>query len=160
RGGRARGDRGRGRAPAGGPHDARRAATMSATGSPNEQLVARSAAIEHYDRERGLKSIAVAEAAERHYRRAKDVTGLLQAVEQKLVEQRRFVLWWTQQEKHPGNRGSGRGRIRPLPIGNGLSAGQDGLPDRVTVHRWRIRLADEARFASTLEIAQAKCIRI
>ena len=47
------------------------------------------AGLSNYDPERGLKSVAVAEAAERHFRRAKDATRLLEGVELKLSEQRR-----------------------------------------------------------------------
>ncbi len=45
-----------------------------------------------------------------------------EAVEAKLTEQRKFVLWWDEQEKHPGNRGAGRGNIRSSQTADGLSA--------------------------------------
>jgi hypothetical protein len=38
--------------------------------------------------------------------RAKDATKLYEAVEIKLSEQRRFVLWWDRQEKQHGKLGS------------------------------------------------------
>ena len=43
----------------------------------------------------------MAEAAEIHFARAKDATKLYEAIELKLAEQRRFVLWWDGQEKTP-----------------------------------------------------------
>jgi hypothetical protein len=55
----------------------------------------------HYDPTEGLKAIVVAEAAAKHYERAKDAAQLFGAVQAKLGEQRRFVLWWDAQEKHP-----------------------------------------------------------
>ncbi len=60
-----------------------------------------------YNPEKGLKKLAVAEAAEKHFARAKDATKLYEAIEAKLVEQRRFVLWWDAQEKDKGGRPSG-----------------------------------------------------
>lgn len=69
-----------------------------------------------YDPERGLKSVAVAEAAEKHFARAKDADGLYEAIKAKLMAQRDFVLWWDAQEKDPGaigKPGPGRGHKTP-----------------------------------------------
>ena len=55
-----------------------------------------------YNPEKGLKNLAVAEAAEQYFARAKDSTGLHEAVQAKLGEQLRFVLWWDGQEKQAG----------------------------------------------------------
>lgn len=60
----------------------------------------------HYDPDKGLKKLAVAEAAEKYFARAKDATGLFEAIKAKLTEQRRFVLWWDTQEKDKGGRPS------------------------------------------------------
>ena len=62
--------------------------------------------LQHYDPEKGLKNIAVAEAAEQYFARAKDSTGLFEAIKAKLTEQRNFVLWWDSQEKNKGGRPS------------------------------------------------------
>jgi phage N-6-adenine-methyltransferase len=110
-----------------------------------------SADLAHYDPEQGLKAVAVAETAERYWRRAKDARRLLEAVELKLTEQRQFVLWWDGQEKQHGGVSD---RKRHLP-----QLGTDGLPDRLVIHRWRSRLKDEARFLATLEAAQARCLQ-
>ena len=66
-----------------------------------------------------------------------------EAVEAKLGEQRRFVLWWDGQEKNPGNRGAGRGNIRPSQTSDALKAEDYGL-DRDTIHRWRKWLKSRA----------------
>jgi hypothetical protein len=78
---------------------------------------------------------AVAEAAEKHFARAKDATKLYEAVEAKLTEQRKFVLWWDGQEKRratPGNLGPSQTNDAP--------AAQDFGLDRDTIHRWRSQL--------------------
>lgn len=83
------------------------------------------------DAAESLKTIAVAEAAEKMFARAKDGTGLYAAVETKLGEQRRFVLWWD-------GLGDKRGRPKMSQTGDVLPiAGKDGLPDRDMLLRWR-----------------------
>jgi phage N-6-adenine-methyltransferase len=109
--------------------------------------------LEHYDPEKGLKTIAVAETAERHYRRAKDATRLLEAVELKLTEQQRFVRWWDTQAKQAGAR-TPRGYRSETPSLDTLGV------DKITVHRWRTRLKDDAAFQATLALAQARCVKI
>jgi ParB family chromosome partitioning protein len=117
------------------------------------------AGLERYDPKHGLKLITVAETAERHYRRAKDPTRLAEAVELKLAEQRKFVLWWDEQEKQAG--ALRRGNAPALPVRDaGPVAGHDGLPDRLTIHRWRQRLKDEPKFQATLQAAQERCRRV
>jgi phage N-6-adenine-methyltransferase len=107
------------------------------------------AGLEHYDPEEGLKSVAVAEAAERHFRRAKDATRLLEAVELKLAEQRRFVLWYDAQDKPRG----GRGKKTDF-------RSENGFPDPLVIHRWRTRLKDPKKYDVTLAVAQARCVRL
>jgi hypothetical protein len=58
------------------------------------------------------------------------------AVELKLSEQRKFVLWWDGQEKRPG---PGRGK-KASRTGDGFSTLSDLGLNRDTVHRWRARL--------------------
>ena len=106
-----------------------------------------------YDPERGLKSIAVAEAAENYYARAKDATGLYKAIEAKLGAQRQFVIWW-----------DGQGLNQPgspiLTDRQGLRAGQDGIPDSTTIHRWRKRLKETTKFDAALATAHERCIKV
>lgn len=118
---------------------------------------------DNYNPVKGLKTIAVAEAAEKHFARAKDATHLFEAVETKLAEQRRFVIWWDGQEKQAGARGSagpGRGNKTASQTNNSVltlkSLGQDGD----TVHRWRTRLKDEGKFETALIAAQERCRRV
>lgn len=113
----------------------------------------------NYEPDKGLKSIAVAEAAEKHFARARDATKLYEAIEAKLGEQRRFILWWDQQEKHPGNRGAGQGHIRPSEISDGLKITDFGL-DRDTIHRWRKRLKEPKKFDIALESANERCVKV
>src|SRR5262249_39558327 len=117
-----------------------------------EALVVQSAAIEHYDPVDGVKRLARAETAERDYRRAKDATGLQQAVETKLTEQRRFILWYDQ-TKHGGEPKAGR----PEMSQNG-DITEIGL-DRMTLYRWR-RFKEESRFRAEVERVTAHVIRV
>ena len=109
----------------------------------------------HYDPQKGLKRIAIAEAAEKHFARAKDATKLYQAIEAKLTLQAEFVAWWDAQEKSKGaavKRRSGSATA--------LRAGHNGLPERYVIERWRQRLTDPKRFESALERAKERCVRI
>lgn len=110
---------------------------------------------ENYDPSKGLKTIASAEAAENFYRRAKDVDKLFEAVEIKLTEQRNFVLWWDEQEKLNGARGTGK---KVASRTDNATIKELGL-DRDTVHRWRGRLKDEHKFETSLLAAQERCRR-
>lgn len=118
----------------------------------------RSGALANYDPGKGLQAIAVAEVAERHYARAKDAAGLQQAIRVKLTAQCEFVRWWDQQDKQQGTRGVGK-RVA-FQIGNAtLVAGQGGLPDRITIHRWRQRL-NPKKFDATERKTFARAVKI
>ncbi len=119
------------------------------------KLVKRSdSGIEKYDPAQGLKNIAIAEVAEKLFARAKDAGRLLEAVEHKLMAQREFICWWDGREKQQGARTPRRNRsVTPL-------AGHDGLPDRMTLLRWRSKLKDEQQFEATLAAAQMRCVQI
>jgi len=105
--------------------------------------------LSNYDPELGLKQIAVAEAAEKHYARAKNATKLREAIGAKLTAQCEFVRWWDAQEKKFGARGVGKKVASPIGDAT-LVAGVDGLPDRSTLSRWRQRLHPKA-FEATAE---------
>jgi len=49
--------------------------------------------VEQYNPGEGLQTIAVAEAAEKHWRRAKDADQLYKAIEAKLLAQAQYVVW-------------------------------------------------------------------
>lgn len=116
----------------------------------------RSGSLTKYDPERGLKTIAVAEAAEKYYARAKDPGKLPLAIRAKLEAQAEFVLWWdTQAEKAKG--AAQRRRNRSVTA---LQAGKDGLPDRMTIARWRQKLNDPKDFEETYARALAQYTKI
>lgn len=118
--------------------------------------------LDHYNPHDGIEAIGKLESLESYYKRAKDATGLYDAVERKLGEQRRFVLWWDQQEKASGARGNPGGRGAPIVASqtdDATSLADFGL-DRDTVHRWRKRLKDPRKFDGALEAAQERCRRV
>lgn len=110
-----------------------------------------------YDPDRGLKTVAAAEAAVKHYARAKDASKLQQAIRAKLEAQAEFVLWWDNHvEKDKGG--------RPAKTSNrsvrGLRLGENGLPEPMVVSRWRLKLNDPDKFEQTYEQACAKFAKI
>ena len=120
----------------------------------------RSTDIADYQPLDGLKALAAAEIAEKYFERAKNADGLYAAVEAKLSEQRRFVLWWDAQEKARGGWPT-EGEILASQTGDAkMVAGEDGIPDRRVIHRWRTRLKDAEKFESALESAQERCRRV
>src|SRR5215469_2041438 len=78
-----------------------------------------------YDPTKGLKTIAVAEAAEKHFARAKDPEKLFEAIETKLRAQAEFVLWWDGQ-KREGRPWAKNNRNRSVTV----KAGKNGIPER------------------------------
>ena len=111
-------------------------------------------AVARYEPEKGLKEISVAEAAEKHYARAKDATRLLKAMELKLKAIRQFVLWWD------GQPDKLKGRPEKRRSTATLIAGQNGMPERFTIERWRDRTKGEAAFAKALVDAKHRAQRI
>jgi phage N-6-adenine-methyltransferase len=110
-----------------------------------------------YNPDFGLKTIAAAEAAMKHYARAKDAGKLCEAIRLKLEAQAEFVLWWdTQATKAPAGRpkkNSGRSA--------GVSQlGADGLPDEYVVRRWRKKLSDPDKFETAYEQAASRYRRL
>ncbi len=113
----------------------------------------------NYDPEKGLKTIASAEAAENFYKRAKDSEKLYEAVEGKLTEQRNFVIWWDGQGKAKGGqpyqkKSTRNGTVTGRPLRSELPV------DPMTLSRWRTRLTNEAKFIKALEAAQERCRRV
>jgi hypothetical protein len=89
--------------------------------------------LDQYDPEKGLKEIAVSEAAEKHWRRAKDATKLCEAIDKKLEAQADYIVW---RDGLPKNKG-GRGRKTDFGTENGLP---EADPGDLVAHRWRKRL--------------------
>jgi phage N-6-adenine-methyltransferase len=106
-----------------------------------------------YDPTLGLKTVAVAEAAEKHYARAKDATKLQQAIRAKLEAQAEFVFWWdTQAAKAQGQR-TDKLRSRSATKSQ---AGTNGIPDRYVIDRWRKKLNDPDKFETAYTQAVAR----
>src|SRR5262249_52915429 len=93
-------------------------------------------ALELYDPDKGLQEIAVAEASERHWERAKDATNLFKAIETKLTAQAEYVVWRDSVVVHGGDRKS-KFQIR------NLDPPPKADPGAVVIHRWRKRLCTE-----------------
>lgn len=111
------------------------------------------------DAESSLMRIAVSDAAERHWARAKDATKLFEAIQAKLAEQAAYVVW-RQDVMQQGD------RTDLLQIGNKLPAADPGA---VVVHRWRKRLClkakdhwqtDPAKIQQALDDAHRRSVRI
>ena len=100
-----------------------------------------SGTLQKYDPDEGLKVVAVAEAAERYCRRAKDVNGLTNAVEAKLTAMREFVLWWDRNGTPKGGNPTITDLLRLKDFGMG----------NMTLSRWRTKLADEGKFDKAFE---------
>jgi hypothetical protein len=111
----------------------------------------RASSLTKYDPARGLKTIAVADAAEKHWARAKDAKKLLEAIRAKLAAQLDFVEWWDQ----VAEKDRGAAQPRHNRSVKALRLGKDGLPDPMVVSRWRKKL-DAEHFDSTYEAACAK----
>jgi hypothetical protein len=111
--------------------------------------------VAHYNPAKGLKNITVNEALERHYTRARDARNLLKAMEAKLREVRKFVLWWDRQGYRKGG-GDTAHRNRTVTV----VAGKDGMPIRETIKRWRDRTKSQEDFERALADAQRRAQRI
>jgi hypothetical protein len=122
--------------------------------------------VKQYDPEKGLKTIAMAEAGERHWARAKDATKLCKAIEAKIDAQADYIVWRDSVILPPSKRGQGR-------TGNQIKALKSDLPmadpGDVTAHRWRKRFfskydgkwtLDIIKLAQAKEDAQHRAIRI
>ncbi len=88
-----------------------------------------------------MLSIAVSEAAEKHFRRAKDSSKLAEAVETKLTEQAKYVVWRDSVVEPSQERGKQKKR-------DGISERKsqklpNGDPGALVAHRWRKKLCKE-----------------
>jgi hypothetical protein len=141
---------------------------------PERALVTRDGptSITIYDPERGLRTIAVAEASEKHWARAKDQTQLLKAIETKLKAQADYVVWRdgvvvpSRTTGGPGGPRAERKGKRVLVRGPALP---DADPGKQVAERWRQRFCakeegrtavDEEKLAHALNDARLRCTRI
>lgn len=143
---------------------------MSATGLMFPKRRPKGGALVLFDPDKALKRMAVAKVAEKYYTQVKDFDKLYASVEEKLIQQADFVAWWdTQVEKDPGTRGQLRGRDSSGRTRSGtarktkghlLIAGENGMPSRNTLSRWRRRLGTSERLALALSAAAERCAMI
>lgn len=124
---------------------------MSGLAQRSKQSIAK------YDPQRGLKTVAVAEAAEKHYARAKDASKLQAAIRAKLEAQAEFVFWWdTQAEKaRRGQPEKKSGRSAAF-----LHLGRNGLPEESIVRRWRTKLNEPNKFETAYTAACSRYAKI
>lgn len=114
-----------------------------------------------YDPDKGLKTIAFAEAAEKHWARAKDATKLEHAIRLKLEAQAEFVLWWdTTAEKQQGKRTDIELRNRSV-----TKLSLDELAKRLgtslmRISRWRQKFNNPDKFEKVCAAAIARYVRI
>ncbi len=118
-----------------------------------------------YDPEKGLKTIAVARAGEKHWARAKDATKLFAAIETKLWAQADYVVWrdgGPGRGKHGGDHKSDQVSVLKLDL-------PKADPGDLTAHRWRKSFCstngegtavDEEKLAIALNDARMRCTRV
>lgn len=119
------------------------------------------------DAEQALKTITIAEAAEKYWARAKDASRLYAAIKAKLHNQAAYAVW-RQSVAVPGGDGSNQHKRAILAARKELLPPTD--PGAVVVHRWRQRLCaklaankwriDEQKLGAVLDDAQARCVRV
>ena len=73
-----------------------------------------------YDPDKGLKTIAVAEAGEKHWRRAKDATKLIAAIEKKIKAQADYIVFRDRVVTPSQETGGHGSRITELKSGHGI----------------------------------------
>ena len=108
--------------------------------------------IQEYDPHGVVDRLDFLKVAEEHFARAKDVTRLYEAIEAKLGEQRRFVVWWDEQEKQ-------HGKLGDRPVTQFVRLEDLGL-DKKPVSRWRKKLKDPKKYDAALDAASERCRRI
>jgi ParB family chromosome partitioning protein len=113
----------------------------------SEIVSLRPGALAQYDPDKGLKTIAIAKAAESHFARAKNADRLFDAVESKLTAQREYIIW--------------RDSVVSQGQRNDLSPQGDKLPDsdpgRKVAEKWRKKLKSENDFHRTLDDTKERC---
>jgi hypothetical protein len=123
--------------------------------------------VAQYNPDKGLNTIVVAEASERHWARAKDATRLFRAIEARITAQAEYVVW-RDSKVRPGGDGSNQHGRAIISAPKELLPAAD--PGHVVAHRWRKRLCtktahgatvpDPVKIALALEDAQHRCQRI
>lgn len=121
--------------------------------------------VQLYDPNRGLKAVAVAEAGEKHWARAKDPAQLYAAIEAKLLAQAEYVVWRDGTVPSHGSHGGDRRSVQVAAVRLELPAADPGYK---VVSRWRAHLCshddtgtviDAGKMAAALVVAKARSLR-
>jgi len=113
-----------------------------------------------YDPKEGLKSIAVAEAAEKHFRRAKDASKLYKAIEEKIRAQAEYVVW-RDSVVVPSQKLGGDGSNQHRKSGRVAVPGPvlpEADPGKRVVERWRKKLCTKGKVDAAKVAAEAERI--
>jgi hypothetical protein len=138
-----------------------------------------------YNPAKGLQTIAVAEAAEKHWRKARDFTKLFEAIEAKIKAQAEYVCWRDTKVIPSQERGgTGANQHKGARIETDRSELTDADPGNDIAYRWRKKLCalvdqivdgetkkrgkgrktrtvvDDDKLLATLDDAKARCARV
>jgi ParB family chromosome partitioning protein len=116
-------------------------------------------ALSKYNPQKGVKHIAGADAAIKHYARAKDATNLERAIREKLEAQAEFVFWWDSREKNKAGRPKESVTDR-LSITKDAQLAEKLGTSLMRISRWRKKLNDPRAFENTYEALRAKWPRL
>jgi len=110
------------------------------------------------DAEQALKVIAVAEAAETVWARAKDPEELYRAVKAKLTNQAGYAVWRQDRARRGGVQNRGTAILPDADPGKDVVARwRKRLCGKVAKDRWRV---DEHKLGAALDDAGKRCVRI
>jgi len=94
-----------------------------------------------YDPVKGLKIVAVAEAGEKHWRRAKDPRKLFEAIKSKIVAQADYVVWRDGVVVPSQKQGKQKKQADGISVQKSQKSALPAAdPGDVTAHRWRKKL--------------------
>jgi hypothetical protein len=108
--------------------------------------------LQQYKPQESLQNMAVAEVAEKHYRRAKDLDGLHRAIEAIWTERYNFCVWWDGQEKDKGGGDMSDESTRNRSV-TGAKHLEEFSLNKMVVSRWRqkLKLKDDAGLENLIE---------
>lgn len=111
-----------------------------------------------YDPHKGVKTIAILDAAEKHWAAAKDAGRLEKSIRDKLEAQAEFVYWWDSRDKN-------KGAAQPRDNRSVIALPDAQLAERLgtslmRISRWRKKLNDPQAFEATYEAAIARYPKI
>ena len=114
-----------------------------------------SGTLSKYDPRKGVKHIAGADAAVKHFAMAKDASNLERAIREKLEAQADFVVWWDSRAKNKGGRPDKTDNRSVIGLGDADLAECLGT-SLMRISRWRKKLNDPKAFENTYEALRVK----